>query len=127
MAMKPMKKPVAKKASVKPKTSTTSKRTVRGGPGAAGKNVSKTARQPGSSDRHFNSHKEAVKKARLEYAAIDKAYQSDPLGRLAKGQVNKYKKDFDKVFKTLDELKANDKSFVKSGYKAQFSGNKKKK
>jgi hypothetical protein len=127
MATKPVKKSAAKTSASPKKSTTTSKPTVRGGPGAARKNVSKTARQPGSSDRHFNSHKEAVKKARLEYAAIDKAYQSDPLGRLAKGQVNKYKKDFDKVFKTLDELKANDKSFVKSGYKAQFSGNKKKK
>ncbi len=108
----------------KPTKKVTTKPSVRGGPGVAGKNVSKTARQPKSADKTYNAHKAAVAKARLEYAAIDKLYQKGPLSRVLTGNVNKYQKDFDKVFKTLEELKTKDRSFVKSGYKAQFSGNK---
>lgn len=108
----------------KPTKKVTAKPSTRGGPGAAGKNVSKAARQPDSADKAYNAHKAAVAKTRLEYAAIDKLYQKAPLSRVLTGNVNKYKKDFDKAFKTLEELKVKDKSFVKSGYKAQFSGNK---
>jgi hypothetical protein len=116
MAAKPTKKTSVKKTVAKP--------IARGGPGMAGKNVSKTARQPKSADKTYNAHKASVAKARLEYAAIDKLYQKGPLSRVLTGNVNKYQKDFDKVFKTLEELKVKDRSFVKSGYKAQFSGNK---
>ena len=127
MAMKPVKKPAVKASASPKKSTTTPKPTVRGGPGVAGKNVSKTARQPGSSDRAYNAHKKAVEQARAQYREVDRMYQSDPLGRLVTGNVNKYKKDFDKVEKTIKELKSNDKSFVKSGYKSQFSNTKKKK
>ena len=121
-----MKRP-AVKAPVSPKKSTaTSKPATRGGPGAASKNVSKAARQPASADKAYNAHKAAVAKTRLEYEAIDRLYQKGPLSRVVTGNVNKYKKDFDKVFKNLEDLKVKDKGFVKSGYKAQFSGNKKK-
>jgi hypothetical protein len=99
---------------------TVTKSTVRGGPGAAGKNVSKTARQPGSNDRMYNAHKKAVEQARAQYREVDRMYQSDPLGRLVTGKINKYKKDFDKVEKIMKELKSNDKSFAKAGYKSQF-------
>jgi hypothetical protein len=122
MAVAP-KKTTKPKAVAKPKTSTSApKVTPRGGPGAAGKNVSKTARQPGSSDRAYNAHKKAVEQARAQYKEVDRMYQSDPLGRLLTGNVNKYKKDFDKVEKNMKELKSNDKSFVKAGYKSQFVG-----
>lgn len=117
------KKTTKPKAVTKPKTSKPApKASPRGGPGATGKNVSKTARQPGSTDRMYNAHKEAVKQARLQYKEVDRMYQSDPLGRLVTGNVNKYKKDFDKVEKVMKELKSNDKSFVKAGYKPQFVG-----
>jgi len=127
MAPKPM-KPVAKKTVVKPKTSATSKPTVRGGPGVAGKNVSKTARQPGSNDRAYNAHKKAIADARAQYKEINRLYQDNPLGRLATGNLNKYNKDFARVEKTLKQLQSNDKSFVKAGYKPQFAtpGSKKK-
>jgi hypothetical protein len=124
MSAKPAKKP-AVKASASPKKSSATRKPS-GGPGMAGKNVSKAARQPASADKAYNAHKAAVAKTRLEYEAIDRLYQKDPLSRVLTGNVNKYKKDFDKVFKNLEDLKVKDKSFVKSGYKAQFSGNKKK-
>ena len=121
MAMKPVKK-AAVKASASPKKSTaTPKSTARGGPGTAGKNVSKTSRQVLSPDKQYNNHKKSVREARAQYAAIDKLYQSNPLGRLATGNLNKYNKDFAEVEKTLNKLKQDDKFFVKSGYKPQFA------
>lgn len=121
MAMKPAKKPAVKASASPKKSTTTSKPTVRGGPGAAGKNVSKTSRQVLSPDKQYNSHKKSVREARAQYAAIDALYQKDPLGRLATGNLNKYNKDFAEVEKTLKKLKTDDKFFVKSGYKPQFA------
>jgi hypothetical protein len=120
VAKKTVTKVTTKKTAVKPKSSVTSKPTVRGGPGVAGKNVSKTARQPGSNDRAYNAHKKAIADARAQYKEIDRLYQDNPLGRLATGNLNKYNKDFAKVEKTLKKLQSNDKSFVKAGYKPQF-------
>lgn len=120
MAVAP-KKTTKPKAVTKPRTSTSApKVSPRGGPGVAGKNVSKQARNPTSTDKAFNAHKKAIENARAQYREVDRMYQSDPLGRLVTGKVNKYKKDFDKVEKIIKELKSNDKSFVKSGYKPQF-------
>jgi len=127
MAMKPAKKPAVKASASPKKSTTTPKTTTRGGPGAPGKNVSKGALNPASSDKAFQAHKKAIADARAQYKEIDRLYQANPLGRLFSGNLNQYNKDFAEVESTLKKLQSADKSFVKAGYKPQFAtpGNKK--
>lgn len=115
-----MKKSVAKKTAVKPRTSTTSKPTVRGGPGVAGKNVSKQARNPTSTDKAFNAHKKAIEQARGTYASLKKAQMDNPLGRIAKGEFGKYDKKFNELDKVFQKLTYDDNYFQSSGYASGF-------
>jgi hypothetical protein len=131
MAMKPtkkvMSKPVAKKTSVKPKASATSKPTVRGGPGTAGKNVSKGARNPTSTDKAFNAHKKAIEQARATYDGLKRAQTSDPLGRALKGGFGKYDKKFKELDAVFQKLTKDDNYFQSSGYTTGYTVTPKKK
>jgi len=130
MAAKPtkkvMSKPVAKKTSVKPKASATSKPTVRGGPGAAGKNVSKQTRNPTSSDKQYNSYKKELENARATYDGLRRAQMADPIGRALTGGFGKYDKKFKELDKVFTKLNSKDQYWTDSGYKSQM-GNKKQK
>lgn len=121
MAKQPMKKPAVKKSATTPKS------TVRGGPGAAGKNVSKGMRNPTSTDKAFNAHKKAIEKARGTYAGLKKAQMADPIGRVAKGEFGKYDKQFKELDKVFQKLTKDDNYFQSSGYASGYGNGKPKK
>jgi hypothetical protein len=127
MPKQPMKKPVAKKTAVKPKTSATSKPTVRGGPGVAGKNVSKGARNPTSTDKAYNAHKKAIERARATYDGLKRAQTADPIGRALKGGFGKYDKQFKELDKVFQKLTKDDNYFQSSGYATGYTVKPKKK
>jgi hypothetical protein len=118
---------VKPKAVAKPKSSTTAKPVTRGGPGAPGKNVSKGARNPTSTDKAFNAHKKAIEQARATYDGLKRAQMSDPLGRALKGGFGKYDKKFKELDAVFQKLTKDDNYFQSSGYTTGYTVKPKKK
>jgi hypothetical protein len=119
MAVAP-KKTTKPKAVAKPKSSTTVKPVTRGGPGAGGKNVSKGARNPTSTDKAFKAHKKAIENARATYDGLKRAQTSDPLGRVLKGGFGKYDKKFKELDAVFQKLTKDDNYFQSSGYASGY-------
>lgn len=131
MAVAPKKttKTTAKPKTVaKPKASTSAQKvSPRGGPGAAGKNVSKGARNPTSTDKAFNAHKKAIEQARATYDGLKRAQMADPIGRALTGGFGKYDKKFKELDKVFTKLTKDDNYFQSSGYASGYGNSSKKK
>ena len=127
MAAKPAKKSAVTASASPKKSTTTSKPTVRGGPGAAGKNVSKGARNPTSTDKAFAAHKKAIEQARATYDGLKRAQMSDPIGRALSGGFGKYDKKFKELDAVFTKLTKDDNYFQSSGYASGYGNGKPKK
>jgi len=127
MAMKPVKKPAVKVSSIPKKSTITSKPTVRGGPGASGKNVSKGTLNPTSTDKAFNAHKKAIEQARATYEGLKRAQNSDPIGRALSGGFGAYDKKFKELDAVFTKLTKDDNYFKSSGYASGYGNGKSKK
>jgi hypothetical protein len=127
MAAKPVKKSAVKASASPKKSTTTSKPTVRGGPGTSEKNVSKQARNPTSTDKAYMDHKKKITEAQAQYKQVKDMMMVNPLERALSGGFGKYDGELKKLDEKFKKLTYDDNYFIDSGYASGFGNGKSKK